>query len=80
MRRFKCRNGAVIEEVSIGHEVREESEDGGFSDSYRVVEWNGVPEIESANEWICLRLRFNGEFPQGGAHGSDWDIVEEVQG
>lgn len=81
MRRFKCRNGVILEESTptVMTVIRD-----GFQDDYNVVDWNGVEPFDTGKEEgsrdICLLLHRKGDkgFPMGGAWGEAWDIVEEV--
>ena len=75
LRKFKLRNGIIVEEWP--------DHDGcnyrcGFPCDYRVLE-PGDHDCVSRVGWLCLLLPdVEGELPTGGAHGTDFDIVEEI--
>lgn len=71
-RKFRTRNGTVLVEKYGPGETR----GNGYTDSYIVVESaTNKPKI---GEYIILLVPSDG-FPVGGAHGDDYDIIEEIQ-
>lgn len=68
-RRFKTRNGSIIEEWPRALSVIK----NGFIDDYKIIE----SEIYKEGECICLFLNTEG-YPRGKHHGEGWDIIEEV--
>ena len=81
-RRFKLRNGSVVEEWRRGGTC----ERHGFIDDYKVLEF-GAMDTEASqvikevgnNNWLCVSLSNGGEFPTGGGWGEGFDIVEELK-
>jgi len=69
LRRFKTRNGSIIEEWPHGTSVIKD----GFIDDYKIIE----SEFFDKDDYICLFLKC-GSYPTGGQHGEEWDIIEEV--
>lgn len=71
-RRFKLRNGIIVEESpGAGSNYL-----GGYIDDYAVVDSNRVSGFKKG-DWICLEAVEDG-LPIGGAHGPDYDIIEEI--
>ena len=71
-RKFKTRNGSIIEEWPHGTSVIK----NGYIDDYKIIKSIGNKEFKNG-EYICLLLKNSG-FPTGNAHGKGWDIIEEV--
>lgn len=74
LRRFKTRNGSIIEEQICATTVFAK----GYVDDYKVVEVTNKRSKFEVGEYICLLLG-NNKFPVGGEHGKGWDIVEEIE-
>jgi hypothetical protein len=80
MRKFKLRNGAIVEEA--GFTEQEHGKDG-YPAWFNVVDYGGMShsdkrEIEIDDTPIRLLLG-SGGFPKGGSWGRDLDIVEEIK-
>ena len=71
-RRFKTRNGSIIEEWPHGISIIK----NGYIDDYKIIKSIGNKEFKNG-DYICLSLSGIGK-PLGGAHGKGWDIIEEV--
>ena len=75
MRKFKLRDGSIVEEW------RGETtcDAGGYIDDYKIVSLGDNPsDYVRVGGWLCLRFS-SGGFPKGGAHGEEYDIVEEIE-
>lgn len=70
-RRFKTRNGSIIEEWPRALTATENN----FIDDYMIVK--STRKKYKEGDYICLLLLSN-HAPIGGAHGKGWDIIEEV--
>jgi hypothetical protein len=70
-RRFKTRNGSIIEEWPRALTVTKNN----FIDDYMIVK--STRKNYKEGDYICLLLHDVG-FPTGGQHGEEWDIIEEV--
>jgi hypothetical protein len=76
-RKFKLRNGAIVEEWR-----REDTiEKGGFIDDYRIIDYGNISEenrggFEGLDNWLCLGL--GEDFPVSRVRGKEYDIVEEI--
>mgnify|MGYP000948763385 FL=1 len=70
-RRFKTRNGSIIEEWPRALTATKNN----FIDDYKIIK--STADKFKDEEYVCLFLREAG-FPTGGHHGEEWDIIEEV--
>ena len=71
LRRFKTKNGSIIEEWWQADTVTE----GEYIDDYRVIK--STRKKFKKGDYICLLLLSN-YAPIGGEHGKGWDIIKEV--
>ena len=77
-RTFKLRNGMTIQEApEATAAATKTNNNNGFIDDYKVVNTNDIGSW-TVGEWVCLDIRGDG-MPVGGAHGPDFDIVEEIE-
>jgi hypothetical protein len=70
-RRFKTRNGSIIEEWPRALTVTKNN----FIDDYKIIK--STRKKYKEGDYICLFLLSN-HAPIGGAHGEEWDIIEDV--
>lgn len=80
-RKFRLRNNAIVKECS-----REDTcfSSDGYIDDYKIIEYGDIDAsvveiIKKDKDYLCLRFAGTGNgFPIGGAHGRNFDIVEEI--
>lgn len=65
-KRFKCRNGSVIEEK-------------GEKGEYTIITSTEKLGGYDADCLLVFSDRKQGRFPRGGRHGEGWDIVKEIK-
>ena len=70
-RRFKTRNGSIIEEWPRADTVKERI----YIDDYKIIK--STRKKFKKGDYICLLLLSN-HAPIGGEHGKGWDIIKEV--
>lgn len=64
MRKFKLRNGAIVEEHN--------------SNNHEYTMLTGIEGVNPVGGLLCLLPSHTGEFSRGGAWGKGFDIVEEI--
>jgi len=79
IRKYRLRNNAIIEE-HFGSGTMFDA--NGYGDDYKFIEYGNtdadkIKRTEQVEDRICLELK-DGDFPIGGAHGKDFDIIEPL--
>jgi len=76
-RRFKLRNGIIVEEWDRGDFTNTNKD--GYIDDYKILDKGGYSghDCGDVGDRICLLLQGT-SLPSGGAYGPDFDIIEEV--
>jgi hypothetical protein len=79
-RRFRLRNGIIVEEWDKGEHFTNKNKDG-YIDDYKIIDTNGIDsalgEDLIKDDWLCIGLPEHG-YANGGIRGPDFDIIEEV--
>lgn len=86
-RRFRLRCGAIVEERPDSDYLGSPNVDevGGFIDVYRLVDASNVQSeyvrryLQGCSGFIALDLTLDSGYPQGGSHGKEFDIIEEIK-
>lgn len=75
-RKFKCRNGTILEECKKGEHLLEYFTNKGYSSNYNVIY---DPSCKyKKGKFMGLRAKGQVYFPVGGVYGTDYDVVEEL--
>lgn len=77
-RLFRLRNGITVQEHHYSFVY---DQVGNFTDKYAGATQEDKQAIENLinrPDYFTLYLQFDGNFPRGGHHGPDFDIVEEL--